>query len=65
MQRAYAYRLMESSEVVRNLSPMGDIPQSERQARPLAKLPAEEQAPAWEEANEAHGLPAYGGNGGC
>jgi len=44
---------------------MGDIPQSERQARPLAKLPAEEQAPAWEEANEAHGLPAYGGNGGC
>ena len=33
--------------------PIGNKPATESQARPLAKLPAEEQAPAWEEANEA------------
>ena len=45
MKRAHAYRLIESSAVVGNLSPIGDIPATESQARPLAKLPAEEQAP--------------------
>ena len=31
---------------------MGSTPESERQARPLAKLPAEEQPAAWKEAVE-------------
>jgi len=52
MSNRHANRLIESSEVVANLGPMGPVPQSERQARPLAKLPAEEQAPAWKEAVE-------------
>lgn len=48
MQRAYAYRLISASEVVNNLSPVGDIlPSSERQARPLASLEPEEQVEAW------------------
>lgn len=49
MGRAHAYRLMESSEVIQNLSPMGDIetPATERQARPLTDLPPEHQGEAW------------------
>jgi hypothetical protein len=49
MSRSYAHRMIDSSEVVQML-PMGNIPTSERQARPLAKLPAAEQAPAWQDA---------------
>lgn len=53
MARAHAYRLMEAAEVTSNLSPIGDIlPATESQARPLAKLPAEEQPAAWKEAVE-------------
>src|SRR5690606_33165582 len=47
MERAQAYRLMDSAGVVKNLSPMGDKPTSERQARPLTRLPAERQPEAW------------------
>lgn len=54
MSRPRAYQLIESASTVSTLVDKGiEPPQSERQARPLAKLPAEEQAPAWEEANEA------------
>ncbi|MGI8933526.1 MAG: hypothetical protein ACR2FS_05570 [Phormidesmis sp.] len=54
MQRAHAYRLISAFEVLQDLSPVGDIPlpQTERQARPLAKLPAELRQPAWETAVE-------------
>ena len=51
-EKAYAFRMIAAAEVVANLSPMGDTPSSERQARPLAKLPAEQQPAAWEKAQE-------------
>ena len=40
MPRQQAYRLMDAAEVIKNLSPMGDmpLPVNERQARPLARL---------------------------
>ena len=44
MSRSYAHRMIESSAVVEML-PIGNKPATESQARPLAKLPAEEQAP--------------------
>lgn len=46
--RAQAYRLMEASEVMARLSPIGDkVPQNEAQARELANLPPEAQPTAW------------------
>ena len=47
MARSTAYQLVDASKVVENVRHGGQIPppESERQARPLAKLPAEEQAP--------------------
>lgn len=46
MSRPRAYQLIESASTVSTLVDKGiEPPQSERQARPLAKLPAEEQAP--------------------
>jgi len=50
--RSYAYRLIASSEVTDNLSPMGDIPESERVTRPLTKLPPEQQKEAFQKAVE-------------
>lgn len=47
MGKAYAHRLIGASEVVGNLSPMGDIPKSERQCRPLTNLEPEQQQEAW------------------
>lgn len=53
MSRPHAYRLIEAAEVVRNLSPMGDIlPANERQARPLTALEPEQQAEVWQQAVE-------------
>lgn len=49
--KSQAYRLIECAEVVNNISsPMGDIPKptSERQVRPLVKLPESQQADAWD-----------------
>ena len=43
-------RVIASSSVVSNLTPIGVVPQSESVARPLTKLPADEQAGAWSEA---------------
>jgi hypothetical protein len=52
MQRAQAYRLIEAASVVENVSHgrLIEPPTNERQARELARLPAGQQAPAWEEA---------------
>lgn len=48
MQRAYAYRLIAASEVISNLSPIGDkLPVTETQARPLTSLEPKEQVEAW------------------
>jgi hypothetical protein len=47
MNRRYANRIIDASNVIENLGPMGPVPESERQARPLAKLPPEQQADAW------------------
>jgi hypothetical protein len=55
MRRAQANRLITASEVMENLDPIGSKPTNEAQTRPLAKLPAEEQGPAWEEAVERSG----------
>lgn len=49
MHRAHAYRLIDSSNVVSNLSPIGDIlPERESQVRPLARLPPEQQREVWQ-----------------
>lgn len=54
MSKAYAFRAIAGAEVVKNLSPMGDtLPRNERQARPLATLPAAEQPKAWTKAVES------------
>ena len=51
IERAHAYRLISAAGVIERLSPIGDIqPRSESQARPLTKLPPDEQASAWKEA---------------
>ena len=50
MSRPRAYQLIEAAEVDGRLSTNVDIrPATESVARPLTKLPAEEQADAWEE----------------
>lgn len=53
MSRRHANRLVEAAEVANNLGPMGPIPQTERQARPLAPLPPEQQREAWQQAVES------------
>lgn len=50
--RNYVNRIIAAAEVTSNLVPMGTTPESERQARPLAKLPAEKQPEAWSKAQE-------------
>jgi hypothetical protein len=52
MGRNYINRQIQAAEVMDNLVPNGhqSLPTSERQARPLAKLPADEQPAAWEKA---------------
>jgi len=53
MQRAHAYRLIEAAGVIDDVSPIGDIlPINEAQARPLAALPSEQRAAAWQTAVE-------------
>lgn len=46
-ERAHAYRLIESSKVLENLSPIGDkiqLPKNESHLREIAKVPPERQA---------------------
>ena len=62
IKKAHAYRLMSSSNVINNLSPIGDVivsnlvemgtlvPKTEGQVREIAKAPEEEQAKVWERA---------------
>lgn len=50
--KAYAHRMIASAQVITNLSPIGDKPATESQARPLAKLPAADQPAAWQAATE-------------
>lgn len=50
MSRIHAHRLMTSAEIANNLLPIGNIPQTESQARPLARLEPEQQIIAWETA---------------
>src|SRR3990167_5779743 len=51
MSRRRANQLIEATEVSKNLGTMVPIlPTGERQLRPLAQLPAEQQAAAWERA---------------
>ena len=47
-----ANRFIQASETVNNLTPIGVIPTSESQIRPLAKLDKDEQYEAWCKANE-------------
>lgn len=51
-KRAHAYRQIEAAQVVRNLSPMGDTPTNERQARVLAPLTTDRQRELWGKALE-------------
>jgi len=55
IERAHAHRLIGAAKVVANLSPTGDTPKTERQARPLTKLEPEQQKEAWTAAVEASG----------
>jgi hypothetical protein len=52
MSKTHANRLVESAKVIENLTPMGAIPQSERQARPLSALSPEDQPAAWQAATD-------------
>lgn len=49
MGRSHAYRLIEGSKVIDNLSPIGDgiLPQNESQARALAVLKPKDQRVVW------------------
>lgn len=51
MARSQAYRLMDASKVIDNLSPIGDgvLPQNESRARPLSRLKTIDQRNIWRE----------------
>lgn len=57
MSRAYAYRTIGAADVVKSLSPIGDIPlpRNEAQARPLTSLEPEQRQQAWTKAVEESG----------
>lgn len=50
--RSRAYRLIQAAEVVAEMSPMGNTPTSERQARELKDVPPEERSEVMAEAGE-------------
>lgn len=50
MSRPRAYQLIEAAKVKDNLSTTVDISPNERQLRPLAALPPEQQSEAWQQA---------------
>jgi len=58
---SHAYRLMDAAEIYRSLSPRGDkspeviLPETEKQLRPLKKLPAELRLKAWQNAVKVAG----------
>jgi hypothetical protein len=53
MGRNYPNRLIQAAEVVRNLVPIGTIPQTETQARPLTRLEPEVQQAVWQAAHRS------------
>jgi len=55
MAKTHANRLIAASETISHLTPMGPIPTTERQARPLTSLQPEVQREAWREVVETHG----------
>jgi hypothetical protein len=56
INKAYANRLIQATESITNLTPMGVIlPQSERQVRPLTSLEPEIQKEVWKEVVKTHG----------
>jgi len=50
MSRIHAHRMIDAARVC-DVLPIGNKPTNEAQARPLARLPAEEQPEAWEAAS--------------
>jgi len=54
MNQSRAYQFIDSANVIKQLetSTIVELPKNEAQTRPLSQLPAQEQAPAWEAANE-------------
>jgi hypothetical protein len=47
--KSHCYRLIEASDVIDNLSPIGEsLPQNESQVRPLTKLDAFDQRKVWQ-----------------
>jgi hypothetical protein len=59
ISKTHANRLVQSAEVLSNLTPIGVKPDLESQARPLSQLPAPQQRQAWQEAvaNAPNGKP--------
>lgn len=54
--KSQAYRLIDGAEIAISLFPRGDIlPTSEKQVRPLKKLPEEARQDAWDEAVDRSG----------
>lgn len=53
MSKTHANRLIEAAEVSENVTPIGVIPTSESQARPLARLEPPQQQEAWRRAVES------------
>lgn len=47
MSRFYAHRIIDAAEVANNLLPIGNIPATESQARPLTRLEPEVQREVW------------------
>lgn len=55
MDKRHANRLIQASETISNLGPMGPVlPQSERQTRPLTSLEPEIQKEVWTEVVKTH-----------
>jgi len=52
MKRTYAYYMIESAKVVENVHHGEQIPMTESQTRPLARLDPEKQKEAWQMAVE-------------
>lgn len=52
MGSAHAYRLMDAAQVVADLSPIGELPTNEAQARELKPVPPEQRQQVWQEAVE-------------
>ena len=56
IQKTHSYRLIETANIINNLSPIGGrLPTSERHARPLKSLEPEVQNAVWQETVEKHG----------